>query len=165
MGGAVSYWGVYHRFGGGSHETLAPALNRGMFKLKKRHCEIFQDFIIEHLLEAEHKPFLETQTLNTLPPRIQHFSMRLMRYSYTISHVEGKKNNHSRYSGKGVYMRCRQGAHRGHQHLNHIMENLLVKVQYLDNLHEHLTTDNVCSTVMQMNQDGWPEFNTCSSVS
>lgn len=83
--------------------------------------------------------------------------------------LKEKKINHSRYSvkstGKGMYTRCRQGDHRGHQHVNHIMENLLVKVQYLDNLHEYLKTGNVCSTFMQMDQNGWPEFNTCSSVS
>ncbi|KAJ8409984.1 hypothetical protein AAFF_G00210250 [Aldrovandia affinis] len=37
-------------------------------------------------------------------------------------------------------------------YMDSIMENLPASVSYLDNLREHLKTDNVCSAVMQMCQ-------------
>uniref|UniRef100_A0A1A8B6K3 Integrase catalytic domain-containing protein n=1 Tax=Nothobranchius furzeri TaxID=105023 RepID=A0A1A8B6K3_NOTFU len=58
-------------------------------------CERFRNFLIgKHFqLETDHKPLLSllgSQALDTLPPRIQRFGMRLMRYSYSISHVAVK---------------------------------------------------------------------------
>lgn len=58
-------------------------------------CERFCNFLIgKHFqLETDHKPLLSllgSQALDALPPRLQLFRMRLMRYSYSISHVAGK---------------------------------------------------------------------------
>lgn len=58
-------------------------------------CKRFRDFLIGQYFEMEtdHKLLLSllgAQELDTLPPRIQRFRMRLMRYAYTISHVPGK---------------------------------------------------------------------------
>lgn len=55
-------------------------------------CERFKDFLIcEHfVLQTDHKPLLSllgAQDLDTSPPRIQRFGMRLMRYSYKDSLV------------------------------------------------------------------------------
>lgn len=52
-------------------------------------CESFKDFLIgkEFKMETDHKPLtslLGTQLLDSLPPRIQSFRMRLMRYSTPI---------------------------------------------------------------------------------
>ena len=57
-------------------------------------CERFRDFLLgkHFILETDHKPLLSllgAQALDLLPPIIQHFRMRLMRYSYTIIHVQG----------------------------------------------------------------------------
>lgn len=58
-------------------------------------CERFSDFLIgiEFHVETDHKPLvplLGSKNLDELPPRIQRLRMRLMRYSFTISHVPGK---------------------------------------------------------------------------
>ena len=58
-------------------------------------CERFKDFLIgkQFCMETDHKPILSllgAQALDLLPPRIQRFRMRLMRYSYSIVHVPGK---------------------------------------------------------------------------
>lgn len=58
-------------------------------------CERFKDFLIgKHFeLETDNKPLLSLlllQALDTLPPHIQRFRMRLMCYSYSIAHVPGK---------------------------------------------------------------------------
>ena len=45
-------------------------------------------------LETDHKPLvplLGKTNLDCLPPRVLRFRIRLMRFSYTISHVAGKQ--------------------------------------------------------------------------
>uniref|UniRef100_A0A3B3HH25 Gypsy retrotransposon integrase-like protein 1 n=1 Tax=Oryzias latipes TaxID=8090 RepID=A0A3B3HH25_ORYLA len=58
-------------------------------------CERFQEFLIGKCfhMETDHKPLvplLGSKRLDELPPRIQRLRMRLMRFSFTISHVAGK---------------------------------------------------------------------------
>ncbi|CAM4630646.1 unnamed protein product [Leuciscus chuanchicus] len=55
-------------------------------------CKRFSCYLIgkHFFLETDHKPLLSllsTKHLDDLPPRLQRFRMRLMRYSYEISHV------------------------------------------------------------------------------
>ena len=59
-------------------------------------CEKFNDYILgkDILIETDHKPLvplLGTKLLDQLPPRIQRFKMRLMKYSFHIHHVPGKE--------------------------------------------------------------------------
>ncbi|KAI3356713.1 hypothetical protein L3Q82_003311 [Scortum barcoo] len=59
-------------------------------------CERFSEFLIgkSFCIETDHKPLvplLGTKSLDELPPRIQRLRMRLMRFSYAISHVAGKE--------------------------------------------------------------------------
>ncbi|KFD52055.1 hypothetical protein M513_07037 [Trichuris suis] len=45
-------------------------------------------------VETDHRPLvplLSTKCLDDLPPRIQRFHMRLMRFNFSISHVPGKQ--------------------------------------------------------------------------
>ena len=58
-------------------------------------CERFQDYLIglHFHLETDHKPLvplLSSKNVDEIPLRIQLFRLRLMRYSYSISHVAGK---------------------------------------------------------------------------
>ena len=60
-----------------------------------RACEKFNDFILgkDVLIETDHKPsvpLLGLKNLDELPPRIQRFRMRLMKYSFNICHIRGK---------------------------------------------------------------------------
>ena len=57
--------------------------------------ERFSDYLLGKTfhINTDHKPLvplLSTKSLDELPIRIQRFKMRLMRYSFTISHVAGK---------------------------------------------------------------------------
>ncbi|XP_071093535.1 uncharacterized protein [Haliotis cracherodii] len=59
-------------------------------------CERFRDYLLgkQFHINTDHKPLLSllgNKSLDQLPPRIQRFKMRLMAYSYTISHVPGKQ--------------------------------------------------------------------------
>lgn len=58
-------------------------------------CEKFSDYVIgKHItLETDHKPLvplLGKTNLDSLPPRVLRFRLRLMRFSYNIHHVPGK---------------------------------------------------------------------------
>ena len=58
-------------------------------------CEKFSDYVLGKpiLLETDHKPLvplLGNKSLDTLPPRVLRFCIRLMRFQYSISHVPGK---------------------------------------------------------------------------
>ena len=58
-------------------------------------CEKFNDFILgeDILIETDHQslvPLFGLKNLDELPPRIQRFGMRLMKYSFNICHIPGK---------------------------------------------------------------------------
>ena len=58
-------------------------------------CERFSDYLVglQFHIETDHKPLVplfSTKNLDELPIRVQRFRMRMMRYSFTISHVPGK---------------------------------------------------------------------------
>ena len=58
-------------------------------------CEKFSKYIIgTHIqLETDHKPLiplLGTANLDSLPPRILRFRLRLSRFDYSISYIPGK---------------------------------------------------------------------------
>ena len=57
-------------------------------------CERFSDYILgmKIHIETDHKPLaplLGSKFLDSLPPRILRFRLRLMQFDYTISHVPG----------------------------------------------------------------------------
>ncbi|CAB3996246.1 Transposon Ty3-I Gag-Pol poly [Paramuricea clavata] len=59
-------------------------------------CEKFNDYILEKdiLIETDHKPLVPlfgTKLLDQLPPRIQRFKRRLMKYSFYVNHIPGKE--------------------------------------------------------------------------
>ena len=58
-------------------------------------CEKFNDYILgkDILTETDQKPLVPlfgSKTLDELPPRIQRFPVRLMKYSFKILHAAGK---------------------------------------------------------------------------
>lgn len=130
-------------------------------------CERFRDFLLgKHFcLETDHKPLLSllgAQALDLLPPRIQRFRMRLMRYSYDIVHVPGKSlwtadtlsrspvqvqmtpNDNELMESTNIYVDC-------------IVDNLPVSLSFMDSLKVQLEADSVCSRVMKLCADGWPD--------
>ena len=58
-------------------------------------CEKFSDYILGKsiIIETDHKPLvplLGTKQLDSLPPRVLRFRLRLDRFTYTIIYVPGK---------------------------------------------------------------------------
>ena len=58
-------------------------------------CERLADYLIgkQFLIETDHKPLvpiLGSKNLEEMSPRIQRLRMRLLRFTFTVSHVPGK---------------------------------------------------------------------------
>ena len=58
-------------------------------------CKHFSMYLLgkSFLLETDHKPLislLSTKNLDSFPPRILQFRLRMMRYNFSITHVPGK---------------------------------------------------------------------------
>ena len=59
-------------------------------------CERFSEFVLGKLIHlgTDHKPLiplLGKKSLDSLPPRVLRFRLRLMKFQYTVSHVPGKE--------------------------------------------------------------------------
>lgn len=130
-------------------------------------CERFNDFILglRFELETDHKPLVSLlggQALDALPPRIQRFRMRLMRYSYFVTHVAGKSlttaDTLSRAPlGDGGTGRDKELMEDTNIYVDSIMDNLPASSSYLHDLREQLGNDSVCTQVMQYCVQGWPD--------
>ncbi|XP_027869193.1 uncharacterized protein K02A2.6-like [Xiphophorus couchianus] len=129
-------------------------------------CERFSNYLVgKHFqMETDHKPLLSllsSQMLDDLPPRIQRFRMRLMRYSYSISYVPGKHlwtadtlsrapmiENLSTTEAKLV--------DDSNIYVDNVIQNLPASTGYLEELRQELTRDSICARVMQLCEEGWP---------
>uniref|UniRef100_A0A8C7WMF3 Gypsy retrotransposon integrase-like protein 1 n=2 Tax=Oryzias sinensis TaxID=183150 RepID=A0A8C7WMF3_9TELE len=129
-------------------------------------CERFRNFLIgKHFqMETDHKPLLSllgSQQLDALPPRIQRFKMRLMRYSYSISHVPGKSLWTADMLSRAPLLNNetpddKELLEDTNIYVDRIMENLPASTFYLDHLKQELQQDSVCARVMQLCEQGWP---------
>ena len=123
-------------------------------------CERFRNFLIgKHFqMETDHKPLLSllgSQALDALPPRIQRIRMRLMRYSYSISHVPGKCLWTADTLSRAPIKREETPADKElfedtNIYVDMVLENLPASADYLGELREQLSKDSVCARVMQL---------------
>ena len=129
-------------------------------------CERFSDFIIglHFELETDHKSLsslLGGQALDSLPPRIQRFRMRLMRYRYTIIHVPGKSLTTADTLSRAP---LKDGAtdeeglmEETNIYVDSVMEILPASEAYLSELRKQLSADSVSAEVMKYCIEGWPD--------
>lgn len=110
-------------------------------------------------------------SLDALPPRTQRFRMRLMTYSYTVSHIQGKNLrtadtiSPAPLSASTITENDKELTESTNIYVDSIMVNLPGSASYLDNLRGHLAADSVGSSVMKMCQDGWTDNSSCSGPS
>ena len=129
-------------------------------------CERFRNFRIgRHIeLETDHKPLLSllgSQPLDALPPRIQRFRMRLMRYSYSITHVPGKSLWMADTLSRAPVKRDatpdeKEFLESTNIYVDMIIDSLPASMAYLEELKEQLAKDSVCGRVMQLCEEKWP---------
>ncbi|XP_054871220.1 uncharacterized protein K02A2.6-like [Amphiprion ocellaris] len=132
-------------------------------------CERFKDFLIgRHFsLETDHKPLVSLlghQALTELPPRIQRFRLRLMRYSYSISHTPGKALftadtlSRAPVSQESDSQATAELLADTNIYVDEIIKSLPASSMYITQLKEQLKTDSICSEVMSFCQRGWPDY-------
>ncbi|PFX21652.1 Transposon Ty3-I Gag-Pol polyprotein [Stylophora pistillata] len=130
-------------------------------------CEKFADFVLgkEFLIETDHKPLvplLGSKCLQDMPPRIQRFRMRLMRYSYQIVHVPGKDlTTADTLSRAPLHRSLTKDEKKLNEDLNlyvsHIVECLPTTERRLQEIRLHQDEDEVCSKLKLFCSEGWPE--------
>ena len=132
-------------------------------------CERFRDFLIgrHFAMETDHKPLvslLGRQALTELPPRIQRFRLRLMRYSYTISHTPGKDlftaDTLSRSpvnQNASLKPTDRDLMEDTNIYADEVITSMPASSTYMAQLREQLQEDSVCSEVMSYCQKKWPD--------
>ena len=120
-------------------------------------CEKFSDFLIgkQFLVETDHKPLiplLGTKDLDQLPIRVQRFKIRLMRFTFNISHVPGKELYTSERDENDETL---QGEVT--KYVNAIMNLFPVTDVRMEEIKMHSQEDETCQQLMNYCNDGWPE--------
>ena len=129
-------------------------------------CERFSEYLVgmQFRVETDHKPLvplLGAKNLEELPARIQRFKMRLMRFTFTISHTPGKDltiaDTLSRAPTHSASVADEQFCQDTEMFVNTITTNLPATPQYLIKIARWQDEDETCSQVKQFCQKGWPK--------
>ena len=131
-------------------------------------CERLSDLLIGKTfhLKTDHKPLiplLSTKDLDTLPPRIQRFRMRLMRFHYTIEHIPGKLLVSADALSRAPVTGDSSDAelHEVSQaFVDHIMSSLPATNQQLGNIAAHQQDYDICQLLIRYCRNGWPDKST-----
>jgi hypothetical protein len=129
-------------------------------------CEKFSTYILgKHIeLETDHKPLvplLNNKHLDSLPPRILRFRLRLMRFAYTMSHVPGK----SLYTADTLSRAPLPSMHTPAEaqredavefFIEEVISNLPGNRDAINKYRDSQATDPVVSKVMKYCRLGWP---------
>ena len=131
-------------------------------------CEYFSDYLIGkpfHIF-TDHKPLvslLGSKALDSLPPRVQRFRMRLMRFTYTISHVPGKNltvaDTLSRAPVTLPTSEEMQFSTSVEAYVNLVLQGLPATEKRLEQILQAQKQDAVCCKLIKYCQEGWPQKN------
>ena len=117
------------------------------------------------MIETDHKPLvplLGSKNLYDMPPRIQRFRLRLMRYSYTIVHVPGKDNVTADALSRAPLTRDLTKAEKQLNedmslYVANIIECLPTTERRLDEIRLQQDEDEVCRKLKEYCIEGWPD--------
>ena len=136
-------------------------------------CERFQDYLIglQFHLETDHKPLvplLSSKNVDEMPLRIQRFRLRLMRYSYFISHVAGKDlctaDTLSRAPLSDPDPLAQQLQQDVQAYVNLIVENFPATDAKIKEIIQAQDEDAVCQKIKSFCQSGWPNKSELESM-
>lgn len=127
-------------------------------------CERFSDFLMGksfHIF-TDHKPLVplfSSKKLDELPIRVQRFRLRMMRFSFTISHVPGESlliadtlsRAPARMAESTDTMELETGAY-----VKTVVDSLPTTERQLERIKQHQMEDEVCQQVVAYCQSGWP---------
>ena len=127
-------------------------------------CERFSDFLvgITFHVETDHKPLvplLGAKNLDELPVRIQRLRMRLMRFSYSISHFAGKNIAIADVLSRATVWSVSntQQENELDLYVNMLMSTLPAREKTLEEIKEHQERDDMLRVVRRYCTEGWPD--------
>ena len=129
-------------------------------------CEKFANYIVGKSihLETDHKPLVSLfgqKDLSQMPPRIQRFRMRLMRFQFSISHKAGKDLHSADALSRAPISNSSKDDDdfelETQAFVHSIVETLPASQARLDQIKSHYKGDNVCSNIIKFCEEGWPE--------
>ena len=136
--------------------------------------ERFSNYILgkDIIIETDHKPLvslLGSKNLFDMPPRIQRFKMRLMRYSYKIKHVPGKENiTADALSRAPVYRDLTKAEKQLNEEISlyvaSVIECLPGTERRLNEIRLQQEEDEVCRKLKEYATDGWPDKSRLSTA-
>ena len=154
-------------------------ISRSLSDTEKRYAQIekealvltwaserFQDYLIglHYTIETDHKPLvplLSTKNLDELPIRVQHFRLRLMKFSYTIVHVPGKSlctaDALSRSPVNTTSCSDSKFQQEVDAYVNLLIHNLPATDKRLLDIQSQQDEDPVCQKLKMFCQEGWPD--------
>nr|XP_054749950.1 uncharacterized protein K02A2.6-like [Lytechinus pictus] len=130
-------------------------------------CERFSEYVLglHFEVETDHKPLvtlLNSKELAKMPPRLQRFRMRMMRFDAKTLYVPGKQQTSADTLSRAPVERP------GRSDVSFIEEvesyaststiNLPVTVKRLDEIRKAQKADEVCAKVRDYCIKGWPEY-------
>ena len=112
-------------------------------------CEKFSDYVLgkDILLETDHKPlvpFLGSKSLDTLPPRVLRFRIRLTSIADTLSRAPlstSSINDEQKDTEMFVHV---------------VTNSIPASSNYLDNFRKAQLQEKVCSQLTEFCKSGWP---------
>ncbi|CAC5419062.1 unnamed protein product [Mytilus coruscus] len=131
-------------------------------------CEKFSNYLIgkKFNLETDHKslvPLLSSKGIAELPPRIQRFRMRLLRFDFTIEHVSGKEFNIADALSRSpvdILSESNEFETETKAYVDSIVNNFPASDMRLQNIRDECVKDEICKTLMLYCKEGWPEKST-----
>ncbi|KAL4007109.1 Rho guanine nucleotide exchange factor 40 [Sarotherodon galilaeus] len=127
-------------------------------------CERFAEFLIGKTfhIETDHKPLvslLGSKGLDELPPRIQRLRMRLMRFSYTISHVPGRDIATADVLSRAPVGDTTEGL--PEEEINLYVESVIASLPAteprLREIQTHQDNDSILNQLKKFCVEGWPD--------
>lgn len=131
-------------------------------------CEHFRDYIvgIDVVLETDHKPLLQilqTKPLDELTPRLQRIRMRLMRYSYHINFVPGKRLILADYLSRAPVDNSTNAGddlpEEVKSYVKLIIAGLPASRNMLGRIKSEQQSDYICKNMIKYCLKGWPAKN------
>ena len=128
-------------------------------------CERFEDYLVglHFYAETDHKPLVplfSKKLLDELPLRVQRFRMRLMRFSFTISHVPGKNLSTADTLSQAPVLEPTDKDNRFREETDAYIQIAILNIpateQRLQEIRSHQDKDEACKLVNTYCRKGWP---------
>ena len=120
---------------------------------------------IYYTIETDHKPLvplLNTKDIAKMPPRVQRFRLRLMRYNYNVKHVEGKTQTTADALSRAPVSEPDKAAINlltdVSVHVEKCIETLPESSRKIQEIKEVQHSDPETAKVIQYCKSGWPDF-------